>query len=160
MVLRVVALAYLLAVVPTTATKPNIIILFGDDIGYGDLGSFGSPTDETPMLDRMAREGARMTQYYSAAAVCSPSRASLMTGRHFVRTGVYPGVFSPLSKGGLPLSEITLPQMLQSVGYTTAMMGKVRDKSRPSCHRYLNCSPPNILATHDTCCSAVASWHQ
>ena len=76
------------------------------------------------MLDRMALEGAKLTQYYSAAAICSPSRAALMTGRHFVRSGIYPGVLSPLSKGGLPLNEITIADRLRHVGYATAMIGK------------------------------------
>lgn len=64
------------------------VLFFGDDIGYGDLGSFGNPTSVTPALDKMAADGAKLAQYYSAASICSPSRGALMTGRNFVRIGV------------------------------------------------------------------------
>ena len=104
--------------------RPNIVLFFGDDIGYGDLGSFGNPTSETPALDAMAADGAKLVQYYSAASICSPSRGSLMTGRNFVRLGIYPGVLAPTSNGGLPLSEVTVAMKLKSVGYRTAMIGK------------------------------------
>ena len=118
------------SVLPSTPTfgdkppRPNIILFFGDDIGYGDLGCFGNPTSETPALDAMAATGAKLVQYYSAASICSPSRGSLMTGRNFVRIGIYPGVLSPLSFGGLPLSEVTVAKKLKSVGYRTGMCGK------------------------------------
>ena len=95
------------------------------DIGYGDLGSFGNPTSETPALDTMAVDGAKLVQYYSAACICSPSRGALMTGRTFGRIGVYPGVFSPNSVGGLPLNETTVAERLKTVGYVTGMCGKV-----------------------------------
>ena len=101
-------------------SKPNIFILFGDDIGAGDLGCFGHPTSRTPFLDRMAAEGAKLTMYESAANVCSPSRASLMTGRYYTRAGAWPGVFSPNSVSGLPLREITIPKQLASVGCASA----------------------------------------
>lgn len=114
---------------PSTPTfakppRPNILFVFGDDIGYGDLGAFGNPTSVTPALDRMASDGAKLVQYYSAAAICSPSRGSLMTGRTFGRIGIWPGVLSPLSRGGLPLNETTLATKLQRVGYRTGMCGK------------------------------------
>ena len=85
------------------------------DIGYGDLGCFGNPTSNTPAIDTMAAEGAKLVQYYSAASICSPSRGALMTGRTFGRIGIYPGVLSPLSKGGLPLNETTLAERLETV---------------------------------------------
>ena len=107
-----------------TAPRPNIFLFFGDDIGYGDLGAFGNPTSSTPHLDRMAAEGAKLVQYYSAASICSPSRASLMTGRTFGRLGIFPGVLSPLSKGGLLLNETTMAAKLRGVGYRTGMCGK------------------------------------
>jgi arylsulfatase A len=94
------------------------------DIGYGDLGCFGNPTSNTPAIDTMAAEGAKLVQYYSAASICSPSRGALMTGRTFGRIGIYPGVLSPLSKGGLPLNETTLAERLETVGYTSGMCGK------------------------------------
>ncbi|MCP4813135.1 MAG: sulfatase-like hydrolase/transferase, partial [Planctomycetaceae bacterium] len=68
--------------------SPNIVIIFADDLGYGDLGCFGNPTIQTPHLDRMAREGMKLTQFYSAAPVCTPSRAALMTGRLPARSGM------------------------------------------------------------------------
>ena len=104
--------------------RPNIVFFYGDDIGYGDLGAFGNPTAATPALDRMAANGAKLVQYYSAASICSPSRASLMTGRTFGRIGIYPGVLSPLSRGGLPLNETTVATKLKTVGYKTGMCGK------------------------------------
>ena len=68
--------------------RPNIVIILADDLGYGDLGCYGHPTIKTPNLDRMADEGMRMTQFYSAAGVSTPSRAALLTGRYPVRTGM------------------------------------------------------------------------
>ncbi len=69
--------------------QPNIIVILADDLGYGDLGSYGHPTILTPYLDKMAAEGIRFTQFYVAAAVCTPSRAALLTGRLGIRTGIY-----------------------------------------------------------------------
>ncbi|KAM3927500.1 arylsulfatase A [Leptodactylus fuscus] len=103
---------------------PNIILIFADDLGYGDLGCYGHPTSRTPNLDKMAARGLRFTDFYTTGAVCSPSRASLLTGRFQTRSGVYPGVFYPSSVGGLPLSEVTIAEVLQSRGYVTAMAGK------------------------------------
>ncbi|KAM4749551.1 arylsulfatase A [Rhinophrynus dorsalis] len=109
---------------PISADLPNIILIFADDMGYGDLGCYGHPTSLTPNLDSMAARGLRFTDFYTTGAVCSPSRASLLTGRYQTRSGVYPGVFYPSSRGGLPLSEVTIAEMLQSQGYVTAMVGK------------------------------------
>eukprot|EP01043_Picozoa_sp_COSAG02_P000873 COSAG02_NODE_18_length_54986_cov_345.599322_7_plen_149_part_00 len=95
------------------------------DIGHGDLGIFGHPTSRTPWLDKMATEGAKLTMYESGANVCSPSRASIMTGRYYTRAGAYPGVFSPNSVGGLPLNETTIAKALIPAGYTSGMVGKV-----------------------------------
>ncbi len=103
--------------------RPNIVLLFADDLGYGDLSCYGHPTIRTPNLDRMAADGVRFTQYYSANPLCSPSRASLMTGRLHVRTGVNRVLF-PWSTGGLPDSEITIAQALKPLGYATACVGK------------------------------------
>ncbi|XP_065185636.1 arylsulfatase A-like [Sycon ciliatum] len=114
--------------------KPNIIVIYGDDVGYGDLNVYGHPTSRTPNLDRMAEEGMRITSFYSAAPVCSPSRASLMTGRLFPRTGVYSSnntksatgsmTFTSSSNTGMLLNEITLPQQLGKCGYVSGMVGK------------------------------------
>lgn len=109
------------------ATKPNIIVILCDDLGYGDLGAFGHPTIRTPNLDRMAAEGQRWTSFYVGASVCTPSRAALMTGRLPVRSGMMSArsrVLFPDSLGGLPQSEITIPELLKTAGYSTAMVGK------------------------------------
>lgn len=109
---------------------PNFIIIFTDDQGYGDLGSFGHPTIRTPHLDRMAAEGQRWTSFYSAASVCTPSRAGLLTARLPVRSGMTSDsptvrrVLFPDSAGGLPSSEITIAEALKPRGYTTAAIGK------------------------------------
>ena len=84
---------------------PNVVIIFADDLGYGDLGAYGHPTIRTPHLDRMAAEGQRWTSFYSQAPVCSPSRAALLTGRIHLRSGMFgrrQGVFFPDSHHGLP----------------------------------------------------------
>lgn len=114
--------------VPAAAQKspPNIIIIFADDLGYGDLGCYGHPTIRTPNLDRMAAEGMRFTQFYVAANICSPSRAALLTGKLPVRMGMTggSGVFFPNSAGGLPQTETTIAEMLKQKGYNTACIGK------------------------------------
>ncbi|MBX7074023.1 MAG: sulfatase [Pirellulales bacterium] len=105
---------------------PNIVIVFADDLGYGDLGCYGHPTIRTPRLDQMAAEGMRCTQFYSAAPVCSPSRAALLTGRYPVRSGMYGQrrVFFPESTGGIADDELTLAEALGKQGYRTAAVGK------------------------------------
>ena len=106
---------------------PNIVILFADDLGYGDLGCYGHPTIRTPHLDRMAAEGMRFTEFYSAAEVCTPSRAALLTGRYPVRSGMCHDRFRVLrrqSLGHLPAAEITLAELLRDRGYATACIGK------------------------------------
>ena len=107
--------------------KPNIVVIFCDDMGYGDLGAFGHPTIQTPNLDRMAAEGQKWTSFYAAAPVCTPSRAALMTGRLPVRSGMCSDtrrVLFPDSSGGLPADEVTLPEILKAQGYATACVGK------------------------------------
>lgn len=107
--------------------KPNIIIIFADDLGYGDLGCFGNPTIRTPNLDRMAQEGMKFTQFYTGASVCTPSRAALLTGRLPVRFGMASNRFRvlfPFSLSGIPQSEITLAEALKEEGYSTAAFGK------------------------------------
>lgn len=107
--------------------KPNFIIIFADDLGYGDIGVFGHPTISTPNLDRMAYEGQKWTQFYVAASVCTPSRAGLLTGRLPIRSGMASSrrrVLFPDSNGGLPPGEITIASLLRDNGYRTAMAGK------------------------------------
>jgi arylsulfatase A-like enzyme len=102
-------------------------VILADDLGYGDLGCFGHPTIRTPHLDRMAREGMRFTQFYSAAEVCTPSRAGLLTGRLPPRSGMCSNkrrVLFPNSKGGLPADEVTIAELLKGKGYATGCIGK------------------------------------
>ena len=109
------------------ASKPNIVVIFADDLGYGDLGCYGHPTIRTPNLDRMSAEGMRFTDFYSAAEVCTPSRAALLTGRYAVRSGMAHDRFRVLrnrSIGCLPEKEITLAEALKAEGYATGMVGK------------------------------------
>ena len=106
---------------------PNIVVIFADDMGYGDIGVYGHPTIKTPNLDKMASEGQKWTNFYVAASVCTPSRAGLMTGRLPVRSGMASTrrrVLFPDSKGGLPASEVTIAEALKEGGYATAAVGK------------------------------------
>jgi len=102
-------------------TQPNIVLLFADDVGYGDLSCYGHPTIQTPHLDCMAREGLRLTSFYSAPS-CVPARVQLLTGRYPAR--VKHGSTGAGGRGGLPDQEITLAQALKAAGYRTGMMGK------------------------------------
>jgi arylsulfatase A-like enzyme len=111
--------------IPVLANQelPNIIILFADDQGYADIGCFGAKGFETPNLDQLAREGRRFTSFYSASAICTPSRAALLTGCYPVRTGMTDVLF-PWSTEGLNENEVTIAEMLKQKGYATACVGK------------------------------------
>jgi arylsulfatase A len=104
------------------SAQPNVILIYADDLGYGDLGCYGSKIP-TPNLDQMAADGARFVNFYSASPVCSPSRAALLTGRYPPRVNV-PRVLGPGEDAGLPESETTMAQMLKSAGYRTMCIGK------------------------------------
>lgn len=117
----------ILAVENENGQATNFVIIFADDMGYGDMGTFGHPTIQTPNLDRLAYEGQKWTNFYVAAPVCTPSRAGLMTGRLPIRSGMCSEkrrVLFPDSNGGLPENEITIASALKKAGYSTACIGK------------------------------------
>lgn len=114
-----------------STSKPNIIYIYADDLGYGELGSYGQTKIKTPHLDQLAKEGMRFTQHYSGAPVCAPSRSILMTGKHaghtYIRGNYEMGGFADsLEAGQMPLHEgaYTVAKMLKERGYTTALVGK------------------------------------
>ncbi|MEM7011959.1 MAG: sulfatase-like hydrolase/transferase, partial [Verrucomicrobiota bacterium] len=125
------------------AEKPNVVLLLADDLGWKDLRCYGGPV-KTPALDRLAGSGARFTDFHSGAAVCSPSRATLLTGRHHVRTGVYSWINDQDQNSHLLESEVTIAELLKSAGYATAHFGKWHlglpngelDKPTPSDHGF------------------------
>ena len=104
------------------AERPNIILLLADDLGYGDLSCFGSPAVKTPHLDRLAKEGMKFTRFYAASAVCSPTRASVLTGRYPLRFDIRKH-FNDRNRW-LPKSATTVAELLKSAGYNTAHVGK------------------------------------
>ena len=103
-------------------SPPNIVVIFVDDLGYGDIGPYGAVKQKTPALDRMAAEGLRLTSFYSAP-VCSVARAQLLTGCYGARVSV-PGVYFPGSAQGLNPAEKTIAEYLRERGYRTACIGK------------------------------------
>lgn len=135
MTIRCIVLFLTVSALAFSVERPNIVILMADDLGYGDIGCYGSEI-RTPNIDRLAAEGIRFTDYYSAAPNCSPSRAGLLTGRTPSRIGVYDYV-DPGSPMHLPDGEVTIAEMLKPLGYDTAHVGKwhlsswVRDPNAP-----------------------------
>jgi len=122
----------------TRPSTPNIVVIFFDDLGWGDLSSYGNELIATPRIDAVAAQGVRMTRFYSASPVCTPSRAALLTGRYPVRSGLHKGVLFPArswvgrlvrladlaGSRALPRDEITLAETLRAAGYATGMLGK------------------------------------
>jgi arylsulfatase A len=111
------------------SVRPNFIIILCDNLGYGDLACFGSKTHRTPHIDRLAHEGMRLTSFYSSSPVCTPSRASLMTGCYAQRVGMHISdkggwVLQPVSAKGLNPSEVTIAEILKARNYATACLGK------------------------------------
>lgn len=111
------------------AAAPNYVLIFCDDLGYGDLGCYGSTKNRTPRIDAMAKEGMRFTSFLSSSPVCTPSRASLLTGCYARRVGMHEDftghwVLIPRSRRGMHANEWTLPEMLKAKGYATACIGK------------------------------------
>ena len=103
--------------------KPNIIVILADDLGYGDLGCFGNKKIKTPHLDGMAKRGMRFTSFYVTDAVCSPSRASLLTGCYAPRVSLE-GALNPTSRIGISDQELLLSELCKTLGYRTALFGK------------------------------------
>ena len=137
------ALVLLLASTASAAERPNIVMLLSDDLGYQDIGCYDGPV-KTPTLDGLAAAGTRFTDFYSGCAVCSPSRATLLTGRHHIRAGVYSWIHDPSQNSHLLEREITLAEILKRAGYATAHVGKWhlglptdrRDKPTPDEHGF------------------------
>ena len=109
---------------------PNVIIIYADDMGYADLGCFGAKKIKTPHLDKMAKEGMRLKSFYVAQAVCSASRAALLTGKYSNRAGIL-GALGPATKTGLAREHVTIAEMLKALGYSTSMIGKWHLGHRP-----------------------------
>ncbi len=125
-----------------TAGKPNVVLIITDDVGYGDLGSYGAPDVKTPNIDRLAREGMRLTDFYAAPS-CSPTRTALISGRYYQRAGIQRPLGGPKSadgERGLPATGRSLPQLIKNAGYTTGLVGKwhlgYKTEFRPKAHGF------------------------
>ena len=129
-VVRSLALAQILLLLPLASRgadalprrAPNVVIIFCDDLGYADVGCYGAKGYRTPNIDRLARDGMRFTDFYVAQAVCSASRAALLTGCYPGRIGIL-GALSPKSRTGLHSNEVTMAEVLRERGYATAIYG-------------------------------------
>lgn len=126
---RLLFLFWLVLLAAGAAQKPNFVVIYCDNLGYGDVGCFGSKLHQTPHIDRMAREGIRLTGFYSASGVCTPSRAALLTGCYPRRVGLHMtdpdgAVLRPVSPNGLHPDEVTIADALGELGYATACIGK------------------------------------
>uniref|UniRef100_A0ACB8FI21 Uncharacterized protein n=1 Tax=Sphaerodactylus townsendi TaxID=933632 RepID=A0ACB8FI21_9SAUR len=126
-------------------SKPNILLIMADDLGYGDLGCYGNTTIRTPNIDQLAKEGVKLTQHIAAAPLCTPSRAAFLTGRYPIRSGMTSSsktriLFWNAGSGGLPTNETTFAKLLQQQGYATGLIGKW--------HLGLNCESRNDHCHH------------
>src|SRR5262245_189766 len=117
------AAAILLPAAAAADRPPNVVIVFADDLGYGDLGCYGAKNWKTPHLDSLAKDGVRFTDFYVAQPVCSASRAGLLTGCYPNRVGIA-GALGPQARVGISDNEVTLGQLCKSKGYATGMAGK------------------------------------
>jgi arylsulfatase A-like enzyme len=108
---------------PAAARAPNVVIIFADDLGYGDLGAYGATGHATPHLDRLAADGIRFTSFYTAQPVCSAARAALLTGCYANRVGIA-GALGPHARHGIHADEVTLAEVLKARGYATGIFGK------------------------------------
>jgi uncharacterized sulfatase len=118
----------------STVQKPNIILIVADDLGYGDTGVGGSKHIKTPNLDKLAQAGMVMSNFYSSANVCTPSRAGILTGRFAIRAGLGWKVVGPNDSRGLSTNEVTISSLLKKAGYKTAAIGKWHLGVRPEFH--------------------------
>ncbi len=119
------AAAWMLFGAAAYGRPPNIVLLYADDMGIGDVGCYGCQDIRTPNIDHLARTGVRFTNYYSAAPICSPSRAALLTGRYPIRAGVPTNAGSiPTMPDGMPAEEVTVAELAKTRGYATALIGK------------------------------------
>lgn len=142
----VLALALACAVVSaqpqsTTPQRPNVVLIITDDVGHGDIGSYGAPDIKTPHVDRLAKEGVRLTDFYANAPVCTPTRAGLITGRYQQRVALERPLGSgPNVQAGLHANGRSLPQLLKNKGYATALIGKwhlgYKPEFSPSAHGF------------------------
>jgi arylsulfatase A-like enzyme len=123
-----------------TLKRPNFVVIYTDDLGYGDLGCYGSDSMKTPHLDGLAGEGVRFTNWYSNSPVCSPSRASLLTGRYPAAAGVRSILGGKRGTTGLPSEQVTMAEMLRENGYNTGMFGKwhlgMSQENSPNAHGF------------------------
>ncbi len=125
-----------------SGARPNVVLVITDDVGYGDIGSYGAPDVRTPNIDSLARDGVRLTDFYANAPLCSPTRAGLVSGRYQQRFAVEAAIGTPGAAGdqGLPPSGTSLPQLLKNGGYATALLGKwhlgYRSEFSPNAHGY------------------------
>ena len=123
-----IAIIFLLPVISVNAqktSKPNIIFIFADDLGYGDIGCYGQQKIETPNIDKLAQKGMKFTQFYSGSTVCAPARSSFLTGLHTGHTAIRGNKsYAPEGQTPLPDSIITFANILQQNGYATAAFGK------------------------------------
>jgi arylsulfatase A-like enzyme len=108
---------------PAAGARPNVILIMSDDMGYADLGSYGGTDIKTPNLDRLAREGVRLTDAYANGVLCSPTRAALISGRYPQRSAIETAL-GPEGTRGLAVTGTSLPQILKNSGYRTALVGK------------------------------------
>ena len=114
-----------LSLIPKVICLPNFVIFLADNLGYEDVGAFSSSqSTRTPNIDKLAKEGIKLNNWNSAAALCSPSRSALLTGRYPVRSGIYPGVFKPDAENGLGPGERTIAEYLKEKNYSTSIIGK------------------------------------
>jgi arylsulfatase A-like enzyme len=126
---RLLAVTWCLAAVTLAAqnapSRPNILLIVADDLGYGDLGVYGQKVIQTPVLDRLAADGMRFTDHYAGSTVCAPSRSVLFTGLHTGHTAVRGnGRVSPMSQHPLPAESVTIAEILKDAGYATGVIGK------------------------------------